>query len=110
MKSLTDLDNRPDGGRRGTRDGLVDRFEPEERSSDPAAISRSGGAAVNEPDGWRITRQHVEELLPVMRLSPAQERRLLALQYPVDFSVAAAAFESVGVDLDVLIDRMGGSP
>jgi hypothetical protein len=110
MKSLTDLGNRPDGRRRGTRDGLVDRVEPEERSSDPAATIRIRGAAVNEPDGWRITRQHVEELLPVMRLSPAQERRLLALQYPVDFSVAAAAFESVGVDLDVLIDRMGGSP
>jgi hypothetical protein len=52
----------------------------------------------------------VEELLPVMRLSPAQERRLLALHYPVDFSVAAAAFESVGVDLDALVERMGGSP
>ena len=69
-----------------------------------------GGAAVNDPDGWRITRRHVEDLLPAMRLSPAQERRLLALHYPVDFRVAAAAFESVGVDLDILVDRMGGSP
>ena len=65
---------------------------------------------MNDPDGWRITRQHVEALLPVMRLSPAQETRLLALHYPVDFSVASAAFESVGVDLDTLVDRMGGSP
>jgi hypothetical protein len=65
---------------------------------------------VNDPSSWRITRQHVEQLLPVMRLSPAQERRLLALHYPVDFSVAAAAFESVGADLDTLVDRMGGSP
>ena len=65
---------------------------------------------MNDPDGWQITRRHVEQLLPVMRLAPAQERRVLALDYPVDFSVAAAAFESVGVDLDTLVDRMGGSP
>jgi hypothetical protein len=44
------------------------------------------------------------------QLSPAQERRLLGLHYPVDFSVAAAAFEKVGVDPDTLVDRMGGSP
>jgi hypothetical protein len=65
---------------------------------------------MNDPDGWRVTRRHVEELLPVMGLSLAQERRLLALHYPVPFSVAAAAFESVGVDLDTLVDRMGASP
>jgi hypothetical protein len=59
---------------------------------------------------WRITREHVERLLPILQLSPAQEARLLALPYPVDFDVAAAAFESVGVDMDVLTDRMGGSP
>jgi hypothetical protein len=88
----------------------VDRAGPEERSSGAAATSRIGGVAVNDPDGWRITRRHVEDLLPVMRLSPTQERRLLALDYPVDFSEAAAAFQSVGVDLDTLVDRMGGSP
>jgi hypothetical protein len=59
---------------------------------------------------WRITREHVERLLPILQLSPAPEARLLALPYPVDFDVAAAAFESVGVDMDVLTDRMGGSP
>jgi hypothetical protein len=61
-------------------------------------------------DRTTITRQHVLDLLPLMRLSPQQEARVLALRYPVDFRVAAAAFESVGVDLDVLVDRMGGSP
>jgi hypothetical protein len=61
-------------------------------------------------DDVLITRQHVAKLLPVMGLSPEQEERLLALHYPVDFSVASAAFESVGVDMDTLIDRMGGSP
>jgi hypothetical protein len=65
---------------------------------------------VHDPNGLLITRRHVEKLLPLMGLSPAQERRLLALPYPVDFSVAAAAFEKVGVDLDTLVDRMGGSP
>jgi hypothetical protein len=58
----------------------------------------------------KITREHVLELLPAMGLSPEQERRLLSLNYPADFAVVAAAFESVGVDLDTLTDRMGGSP
>jgi hypothetical protein len=35
---------------------------------------------------------------------------LLALHYPVEFAEAAAAFESVGVELGTLTDRMGGSP
>jgi hypothetical protein len=59
---------------------------------------------------WLITRQHVQDLLRILQLSPEQEARLLALDYPVSFGVAAAAFESVGVDLDTLNDRMGGSP
>jgi hypothetical protein len=57
-----------------------------------------------------ITRQHVVDLLPIMRLSPAQEEPLLALHYPVDYRTAAAAFESVGVNLDTLTGRMVGSP
>jgi hypothetical protein len=60
--------------------------------------------------GQLITRQHVLRLLPLMQLAPAEEERLLALRYPVDHVVAAAAFASVGVDMDVLVDRMGGSP
>lgn len=63
-----------------------------------------------DPSGLLITRRHVERLLPVMGLNPAQERRLLGLDYPVPFGVVAAAFESVGVDRDTLVDRMGGSP
>ena len=57
-----------------------------------------------------ITRQHVVDLLPIMGLSPEQEARLLALHYPVEFRVAAAAFQSVGVEMSTLTDRMGGSP
>ena len=57
-----------------------------------------------------ITREHVEHLLPLMGLTPQQEARLLALRYPADFPTVAAAFRSVGVDLDTLTDRMGGSP
>jgi hypothetical protein len=63
-----------------------------------------------ELDHSQITRQHVVDLLPLMGLRPEQEARLLALPFPVDFDTAAAAFESVGVDLDTLTDRMGGSP
>jgi hypothetical protein len=58
----------------------------------------------------QITRQHVVDLLRLMDLSPSQEARLLSLHYPVDFATAAAAFESVGIHLDTLTDRMGGSP
>jgi hypothetical protein len=65
---------------------------------------------VTDMEHWVITRQHVVDLLPIMRLSPSQEARLMALDYPVDFATAARAFESVGVDMDVLTDRMGGSP
>lgn len=57
-----------------------------------------------------ITRQHVVDLLPIMGLSPEEEARLLALHYPVEFAVAAAAFQSVGIELSTLTDRMGGSP
>jgi hypothetical protein len=58
----------------------------------------------------QITRQHVVDLLRIADLSPSQEARVLSLRYPVDFATAAAAFESVGVDLGTLTDRMGGSP
>ncbi len=58
----------------------------------------------------QITRQHVVDLLRIADLSPSQEARVLSLRYPVDFATATAAFESVGVDLGTLTDRMGGSP
>jgi hypothetical protein len=57
-----------------------------------------------------ITREHVVRLLPIMGLTEEQEERLLALRFPVPFGEAAAAFESVGVELDTLTDRMGASP
>jgi hypothetical protein len=57
-----------------------------------------------------ITREHIVRLLPLLRLTPEQEARLLALHYPVDYRVVEAAFASVGVGMDTLTDRMGGSP
>jgi hypothetical protein len=73
-------------------------------------MSHPPGVVVFELSRSQITRQHVVDLLPIMGLRPEQERRLLALRYPIDLKTAAAAFESVGVDLDTLTDRMGGSP
>ena len=78
--------------------------EPTPRASHPP------GVAVFDLSRSQITRQHVVGLLPLMDLRPEQEARLLSLRYPVDFATAAAAFESVGGDLDTLTDRMGGSP
>ena len=63
-----------------------------------------------DPSTLQITRRHVQGLLPIMGLSPEEEARLLALHYPVEFAVAAAAFQSVGIELSTLTDRMGGSP
>jgi hypothetical protein len=60
--------------------------------------------------GQLISREHVIRHLPLLRLTPEQEERLLALHYPVDYSVVAATFQSLGIDPDVLVDRMGGSP
>jgi hypothetical protein len=57
-----------------------------------------------------ITREHVLRLLPIMGLTEEQEDRVLALRYPVPSGEAAAVFESVGVELETLTDRMGGSP
>ena len=78
--------------------GLAIRRQPEKRRP-VFDLSRS-----------QITRQHVLQLLPIMQLRPEQEQRLLALPFPVEFGVAAAAFEAEGVDLDTLMDRMGSSP
>jgi hypothetical protein len=57
----------------------------------------------------QITGRHVVDLLPMTGLRPGDEARLLALRSPVDVETAAV-FETVGVDLDTLTDRMGGSP
>ena len=63
-----------------------------------------------QPAGMPITRQHVLHLLPIMNLSPEQEARLLSLPYPADISVVAPVFMSLGIDMDILVDRLGGSP
>jgi hypothetical protein len=60
--------------------------------------------------GRLISREHMIRHLPLLRLTPEQEEQLLALHYPVDYTVVAAAFQSLGIDPDVLVDRMGGSP
>jgi hypothetical protein len=52
---------------------------------------------VTDMDSWTITRQHVVDLLPIMRLSPSQEARLLACPTRSTSPRAARAFESVGV-------------
>jgi hypothetical protein len=65
---------------------------------------------VDRPDGWLVSRQHVLDLLPVMRLTPAQRQRLLALRYPLPLARVAPEFDSLGIDVDTLVDRMGGSP
>lgn len=65
---------------------------------------------MDQPDGWLVTRQHVLDLLPVMRLTAAQQQRLLALRYPLPRAQVEPEFDLLGIDVDVLVDRMGGSP
>ncbi|WP_034508074.1 hypothetical protein [Blastococcus sp. URHD0036] len=61
-------------------------------------------------DGRMVTREHVRDLLAILQLSPAAERRLLDLPYPVEYRVVADAFERAGLSRELLSDRMGGSP
>jgi hypothetical protein len=60
--------------------------------------------------GSLITRRHVEDLLPILRLDDDQRVRLLALPFPVRFEVVAELLGGWGIDSDVLVDRSGGSP
>jgi hypothetical protein len=58
----------------------------------------------------QVTREHVLDILSRAGLTPEQERRILALPYPVDFDQVAREFAEFGVTKDRLISRMGGSP
>jgi hypothetical protein len=60
--------------------------------------------------GSLITRRHVEDLLPVLRLDDHQRAQLLALPFPVRFEVVAELLEGMGIDPEELVDRSGGSP
>jgi hypothetical protein len=60
--------------------------------------------------GSTVTREHIEDLLPIMRLTEAQRRRVLALPYPVPAEVVAEVLGTMGIDTGELTDRAGGSP
>ena len=84
-------------------------------TNEAAPIGPEGGpptleASVPDLSDQLITREHVLGLLPVLQLSPEHRRRLLALDYPVPFTVVAQALERLGISPGVLTDRMGGSP
>ena len=61
-------------------------------------------------DGCLITREHVLHLLSILQIDPADQREVLALPYPVEYPVVARALGRAGINLDLLTDRMGGSP
>jgi hypothetical protein len=65
---------------------------------------------MRDMSGLVITRRHVEDLLPFMRLSDEDRRRLLALPYPASFAVVAERFQALGISAEMLVDRAGGSP
>jgi hypothetical protein len=58
----------------------------------------------------RVTREHVLDILARAGLTPEQERRVLALEYPADYDEVLDLFASFGMYPDRLISRMGGSP
>jgi hypothetical protein len=58
----------------------------------------------------QVTREHVVDILSRAGLTPEQERRILALPYPVDFDRVVQEFADFGVTRDWLVSRMGGSP
>jgi hypothetical protein len=65
---------------------------------------------MQDPHEWTITRRHVEDLLPILRLTEAQRDTLLRLPYPVRFGVVAEVLGRWGIDMDELMNRSGGSP
>lgn len=58
----------------------------------------------------QVSRAHVVDVLNRSGLPEAEKQRFLVLEYPADFETVCAMFERVGIDRDVLMDRMGGSP
>jgi hypothetical protein len=61
-------------------------------------------------DGSLISREHVLHLLSILQIDPADQREVLLLPYPVEFPVVARALGRAGISLELLTDRMGGSP
>jgi hypothetical protein len=58
----------------------------------------------------QVTREHVVDIMSRAGLTAEQERRILALPYPLDFDRVVTEFARFGVTKSELINRMGGSP
>jgi hypothetical protein len=58
----------------------------------------------------KLRKEHVLRVMETAHLPEQQRRQLLALEYPAELDDVRVVFESAGVYLDTLVDRMGGSP
>jgi hypothetical protein len=58
----------------------------------------------------QVSRDHVRDVLRHARLTPEQERSVLALSYPADLEQVLSIFARYGITKDWLISRLGGSP
>jgi hypothetical protein len=58
----------------------------------------------------QVSRAHVLDIVERSGLTAEQRERILALEYPADFQHVLELFQSMGVNHDELISRMGGSP
>lgn len=58
-----------------------------------------------------VTEEHVLRMLRISGYDPADARALIRrLTFPAELDDVMAVFARVGIDVDVLTDRMGGSP
>jgi hypothetical protein len=58
----------------------------------------------------QVSRAHVLDIIARAGLTDAQRDRVLALPYPADQERVIELFRSMGIYIDELITRMGGSP
>ena len=57
-----------------------------------------------------MTRQSASDIVGRAALSQADQYRILALPYPVEYQVFWQVLANVGVTRECLMDRMGASP
>lgn len=76
---------------------------------------RSHDGALDDVPGRRpgeivVTSQSASDIVVRAALSQAEQRRILALRYPVESQVFWQVLAEVGVTRERLMDRMGASP
>jgi hypothetical protein len=62
------------------------------------------------PGEIAMTRQGASDIVVRATLSPAEQQRVLALPYPVEYQAFWRVLAGLGVTREFLMDRLGASP